>query len=68
MGFQCTGIGAFFDDEVHRYLEIPHEEGQVVYRFAAGLQLPTTVWTGTDSQGIARCRRSAGGRFESNPF
>lgn len=36
MGFQSTGIGAFFDDEVHRYLGIPPEQGQVVYHFSTG--------------------------------
>jgi len=36
MGFQSTGIGAFYDDEVHRYLGIKPAEGQVVYHFASG--------------------------------
>lgn len=36
LGFQATGIGAFYDDQVHRYLEIPPEQGQVVYHFACG--------------------------------
>ena len=40
MGFQCTGIGAFYDDEVHRYLEIAPDEGQVIYHFAAGFAVP----------------------------
>ncbi len=34
MGFRSTGIGAFFDDAVHRYLDL--EDGQVVYHFACG--------------------------------
>jgi len=34
MGFQSTGIGAFYDDAVHRYLEL--EQGQVIYHFACG--------------------------------
>ncbi|MCZ2151564.1 MAG: SagB/ThcOx family dehydrogenase [Bryobacterales bacterium] len=34
MGFRSTGIGAFYDDQVHRYLDL--EEGQVVYHFACG--------------------------------
>jgi SagB-type dehydrogenase family enzyme len=46
MGFQCTGIGAFFDDEVHRYLEITPEQGQVVYHFAAGFAVPDDRLTG----------------------
>ena len=36
MGFHSTGIGAFFDDDVHRYLDLSPEEGQVVYHFACG--------------------------------
>ena len=37
LGFQSTGIGAFFDDQVHDYLGIPRESGrQVVYHFACG--------------------------------
>jgi SagB-type dehydrogenase family enzyme len=37
LGFQSTGIGAFFDDAVHDYLGIPRESGrQVVYHFACG--------------------------------
>jgi hypothetical protein len=40
MGFQSTGIGAFFDDEVHRYLGIPPQQGQVVYHFSTGFAVP----------------------------
>lgn len=36
LGLRATGIGAFFDDEVHRYLELPSTQGQVVYHFAVG--------------------------------
>ncbi|HLW98569.1 MAG TPA: SagB/ThcOx family dehydrogenase [Candidatus Acidoferrales bacterium] len=36
VGLRATGIGAFFDDEVHRYLGIGPELGQVVYHFAIG--------------------------------
>jgi SagB-type dehydrogenase family enzyme len=36
LGLQATGIGAFFDDEVHRYLGLASEEGQVIYHFAIG--------------------------------
>jgi len=36
VGLRATGIGAFFDDEVHRYLGIAPELGQVVYHFAIG--------------------------------
>jgi SagB-type dehydrogenase family enzyme len=37
---RATGIGAFYDDEVHRYLNIPPERGQVVYHFAIGHPVP----------------------------
>jgi SagB-type dehydrogenase family enzyme len=36
LGLRATGIGAFYDDEVHRYLGIAPEQGQVVYHFAIG--------------------------------
>src|SRR5258708_23729088 len=37
LGFQSTGIGAFFDDAVHDYLGIERTSGQqVVYHFACG--------------------------------
>jgi SagB-type dehydrogenase family enzyme len=36
LGLGATGIGAFFDDEVNRYLALTPEQGQVVYHFAVG--------------------------------
>jgi SagB-type dehydrogenase family enzyme len=36
LGFRATGIGAFFDHEVHRYLNLTPQVGQVVYHFAVG--------------------------------
>jgi len=36
LGLRATGIGAFFDDEVHKYLSLAPEQGQVVYHFAVG--------------------------------
>jgi SagB-type dehydrogenase family enzyme len=36
LGLGSTGIGAFFDDEVHRYLDLSPARGQVVYHFAIG--------------------------------
>lgn len=36
LGFQSTGIGAFFDDAVHAYLRLKPEDGQVIYHFASG--------------------------------
>ena len=40
LGLRATGIGAFYDDDVHRYLGIPPERGQVVYHFAIGYPVP----------------------------
>jgi len=36
LGLGATGIGAFYDDEVHRHLNLTPKEGQVVYHFAIG--------------------------------
>jgi SagB-type dehydrogenase family enzyme len=36
LGLRATGIGAFFDDDVNRYLGLTPELGQVVYHFAIG--------------------------------
>ena len=36
LGLEATGIGAFYDEEVHRYLHVTLEQGQVVYHFAIG--------------------------------
>jgi SagB-type dehydrogenase family enzyme len=36
LGLRATGIGAFFDDEVHKYLRLTPEQGQVVCHFALG--------------------------------
>jgi SagB-type dehydrogenase family enzyme len=38
LGLGATGIGAFLDDEVHRYLGLT--SGQVVYHFAIGYAVP----------------------------
>ena len=40
LGLQATGIGAFFDDQVHRYLGITPDQGQVIYHFAIGYAVP----------------------------
>jgi SagB-type dehydrogenase family enzyme len=42
LGLRATGIGAFFDDEVNRYLALSPEQGQVVYHFAIGHPVPDT--------------------------
>jgi nitroreductase len=36
LGLRATGIGAFFDERVNRYLNLSPEQGQVVYHFAIG--------------------------------
>ncbi len=40
LGLGATGIGAFFDDQVHSYLNVAPEQGQVVYHFAIGYPVP----------------------------
>ncbi len=40
LGLGATGIGAFFDDAVHGYLDLAPEDGQVVYHFAIGYPIP----------------------------
>ena len=40
LGLAGTGIGAFYDDDVHRYLSLTPEQGQVVYHFAIGYPVP----------------------------
>jgi SagB-type dehydrogenase family enzyme len=40
LGFGATGIGAFYDDEVHGYLNLTPKQGQVVYHFAIGYPVP----------------------------
>jgi SagB-type dehydrogenase family enzyme len=40
LGLGATGIGAFFDDRVHEYLNLTAAEGQVVYHFAIGYPVP----------------------------
>jgi SagB-type dehydrogenase family enzyme len=42
LGLGATGIGAFFDDEVNRYLGLTPEQGQVIYHFAIGYPVPDT--------------------------
>jgi SagB-type dehydrogenase family enzyme len=40
LSLRATGIGAFFDEEVQRYLSLNSEQGQVVYHFAVGHPVP----------------------------
>lgn len=46
LGLGATGIGAFFDDAVHGYLDLAPEDGQVVYHFAIGYPIPDPRHTG----------------------
>ena len=41
-GLGATGIGAFYDEEVHRFLGLTPAQGQVVYHFAIGYPVPDT--------------------------
>lgn len=36
LGLGATGMGAFYDEQVHQYLNLTPERGQVVYHFAIG--------------------------------
>jgi SagB-type dehydrogenase family enzyme len=40
LGLGATGIGAFYDEQVHSYLDLAPEQGQVVYHFAIGFPVP----------------------------
>ncbi len=40
LGLGATGIGAFYDDEVHRHLNLTPHQGQVIYHFAIGYPVP----------------------------
>jgi len=40
LGLGATGIGAFYDDEVHRHLNLVPPKEQVVHRFAIGYPVP----------------------------
>ena len=40
LGQGATGIGAFYDDEVHRHLNLVPNQGQVVHHFAIGYPVP----------------------------
>jgi SagB-type dehydrogenase family enzyme len=40
VGLGATGIGAFYDEEVNRYLDVAPEQRQVVYHFAIGYPIP----------------------------
>jgi SagB-type dehydrogenase family enzyme len=54
LGLGATGIGAFYDDEVHRHLNLTPKQGQVVYHFAIGYPiLDPRISASSDPQGIS---------------
>jgi len=53
LGLGATGIGAFYDDEVHRCLGLTPKQGQVAYHFAIGYPIPDPrISVSRGSQGI----------------
>jgi nitroreductase len=53
LGLGATGIGAFYDDEVHRHLNLMPKQGQVVYHFAIGFPIPDPrISASRDPQGV----------------
>jgi len=40
LGLGATGIGAFYDDEVHRHLNLTTKREQAIYHFAIGYPVP----------------------------
>ena len=50
VGLGATGIGAFFDDKVHTYLNIGPHQGQVIYHFAIGYPVPDPRLGGADDR------------------
>ncbi len=64
-GFSATGIGAFYDEEVHRFWRIdPRREGRAVYHFAlGGRSVPepgVVTLTGVDDLFPRRPKRASG--------
>jgi nitroreductase len=51
LGLLATGIGAFFDERVNRYLNVSLELGQVVYHFAIGYPVPDPRLEGLKTNG-----------------
>ena len=48
LGLGATGIGAFYDEEVRRYLNLRPEQGQAIYHFAIGYPIPDTRLDASD--------------------
>jgi SagB-type dehydrogenase family enzyme len=53
LGFNATGIGAFYDDAVHEFLQLTPGRGQVVYHFSVGHAVEDDRLTGEDVVQIA---------------
>ncbi len=55
LGLGATGIGAFYDDEVQRHLNLGPNQEQVVYHFAIGYPIPDPrVSTSSEPKEIVR--------------
>jgi nitroreductase len=44
LGLRATGIGAFFDERVNRYLDLSPERGQVVYHLRLAIRFLIRGW------------------------
>ncbi|MBZ5535003.1 MAG: SagB/ThcOx family dehydrogenase [Acidobacteriia bacterium] len=53
LGFNATGIGAFYDDAVHEFLQLTPDRGQVVYHFSVGHAVEDDRLVGEDVVQIA---------------
>ena len=60
LGLGATGIGAFYDDEVHRHLNLTPDQGQVEYLFAIGYPDPR-VSASRDRNSEAESKLNANG-------
>ena len=64
LGLGATGIGAFYDDEVHRHLNLTPIQGQVIYHFAIGHPVPDPRISYEVTKDVVRT--SLGNRIESD--
>jgi nitroreductase len=53
LGLGATGIGAFYDDEVHRHLNLVPSQEQVVYQFAIGYPVPDPRVSTSDEASVS---------------
>ncbi|MFI5175033.1 MAG: SagB/ThcOx family dehydrogenase [Terriglobia bacterium] len=54
LGFNATGIGAFYDEDVHNFLQIRPGHGQVIYHFSVGHAVLDDRLVGDDVVQIAQ--------------